>query len=562
MSGVLRVLLAQVIIVMLIGGFVAICAHVFVTGIQYFEVFRTQRHHFFELFGIRVNLVTAGLLLAAYFVVIMVRKIGQMPKWESPADIIYSAQNRNHEIAPKKGFLTIFASFVSLAGGASLGQYGPLVHLGGVIGISVAKCYREVWLGRDVLIGCGVAAAIAAGFNAPIAAIIFAHEAVLRHFSARALTLISIASICSSALNRLLFEPLDIFIVTTEISVSAEIVGISLIAGIVFGISAIFIIRALFFVQGLSNRSPNVYRWTSGAALIYLLLLSQTLPQVLGLGMGLINELFSSVETTQMLLILLFAKVSAVILSLTIGFSGGFVGPALVVGALLGALLAQLAAMFGLSFLTTMLVVSGSAAVAGTVFGAPLAMVILVLELTHSYDLSVAAMLSVVVSTLIFHLFYGHSLFDLQLLARGIDLAKGRIFLELESTKLDALTSEDFLCFQPDTSADIILSKMQDVQQTEGYCLDENGQFLGKISIFDAVSGSNKTAISLAKQDCLKLYCNQSINEAMEVAIDFVGEGLPVLDPKSHKMVGVVSEAHLFNAYSAVTQKVREIETA
>jgi len=562
LSGVLRILLAQVIIVMLIGGFVGICAHIFVAGIQYFEVFRSQKSHLFELFGVQVNLVTAGFLLAAYLVVMMVRKTSQMQKWESPADIIYAAQNRTHEMEPKKGLLTIFASFISLAGGASLGQYGPLVHLGGAIGFAVAKEYRKAWLGRDVLIGCGVAAAIAAGFNAPIAAIIFAHEAVLRHFSARALTLISIASICASALNRLLFEPADIFIVNADISVSAEIVGISLIAGVIFGISAILIIRTLFHVQKLTSSSPRAFRWFAAAGLIYLLVLSQTFPQVLGLGMGLINGLFSGGETMQMLFFLLFAKLSAVILSATIGFSGGFVGPALAIGALLGALLAHFAVVFGLSFLTTMLVVSGSAAVAGTVFGAPLAMVILVLELTHSYDLSVAAMLSIVVSTLIFHLFYGHSLFDLQLLARGVDLAKGRIFLELESTKMDTLISDDFLSFQPDTSADLIFSKMQNSQKTEGYCLDENGQFLGKISIFDVVSGSGKTAASLATRDCLKLYSHQSINEAMKIAIDFVGEGLPVLESQSNKMVGVVSEAHLFEAYSTVNQKVREIETA
>ena len=562
MSGVLRVLLAQVIIVVLIGCFVAICAQFFVAGIQYFEIFRSQKSHLFELFGIEVNLVTAGFLIVAYLVMMLVRKTAHMPKWESPADIIYSAQNRRHEMAPKKGLLTIFASFVSLAGGASLGQYGPLVHLGGTIGIAVARLYHRAWLGRDVLIGCGVAAAIAAGFNAPIAAIIFAHEAVLRHFSARALTLISIASITASALNRLLFEPLDIFSITADISVSAEIVAISLIAGIVFGISAILVIRAFFFVGQFTNRSPGTYRWVAGLGLVYLLLLSQNLPQVLGLGMGLINELFSGEETMEMLLILLFAKVSAVILSVSIGFSGGFVGPALVIGALLGALLAHLASMIGLSFLTTMLIISGSAAVAGPVFGAPLAMVILVLELTHSYDLSVAAMLSIVVSSLIFHLFYGHSLFDLQLLARGIDLAKGRIFLELESIKMGTLASDDYLSFHPDTSAGFILSKMQDSQQTEGYCLDENARFLGKISIFDVVSRTEEVASSLAKKNCLKLYCNQSINEAMEVAIDFVGEGLPVLDMQSHKMVGVVSEAHLFEAYSTVTQKVREIETA
>ena len=296
--------------------------------------------------------------------------------------------------------------------------------------------------------------------------------------------------------------------------------------------------------------------------LIYLLVLSQTLPEALGLGMGIINDLFSNVETAQMLVILLIAKLSAVILSATIGFSGGFVGPALFIGAVLGALLSHLAMVFGMVSLTTLLVVSGSAAVAGTVFGAPLAMVMLVLELTHSYDLSLAAMLSIVVSSLIFHLFYGHSLFDLQLLARGINLAKGRIFLELETMKMAGLAGNDFLSFQPEICRDMILERMQEAQQTEAYCVDKKDVFLGKISIFDVVSSSDITAAQLANSDCLKLYADQSINEAMEVAIDFVGEGLPVLDRATHQLVGIVSESHLFDAYNSVTHQVREIETA
>ena len=105
------------------------------------------------------------------------------------------------------------------------------------------------------------------------------------------------------------------------------------------------------------------------------------------------------------------------------------------------ALLGHVVSFLGISTLTTMLVVSGSAAVAGTVFGAPIAMVLLVLELTYSYDLALAAMLSIVVSSLICHLFFGHSLFDLQLLNRGIDLAKGRVFLELETIRMSELAS-------------------------------------------------------------------------------------------------------------------------
>lgn len=537
-------------------------AHYFVAGIRYFEMFRGQQSYLLELFGFQVNIWTAALLLIAYLVVMIIRHFGQIPKWESPADIIYCAQNRQQEMTPKKGLLTIIASFISLSGGASLGQYGPLVHLGGTLGIATAKWYQRFYLGRDVIIGCGVAAAIAAGFNAPIAAIIFAHEAVLRHFSARALALISIASVSASAINQSLFKPSVIFVLPADITINPEMVAVSLMAGVGFGISAILIIRLLFLVNKFASQSQHAFRFLAFFGLIYLLILSQILPEALGLGMGIINDLFSNVETAQMLVILLIAKLSAVILSATIGFSGGFVGPALFIGAVLGALLGHLAMAFGMMSLTTLLVVSGSAAVAGTVFGAPLAMVMLVLELTHSYDVSLAAMLSIVVSSLIFHLFYGHSLFDLQLLARGINLAKGRIFLELEAMKMEELAGDDFLSFESDIRSDIILARMREVQQTEAYCTDEKGVFLGKISIFDVVAAVDNTASELADRDCLKLYANQSINEAMEAAIDFVGEGLPVLDSASHQLVGVVSEARLFEAYNSVTRQIREIETA
>ena len=100
-----------------------------------------------------------------------------------------------------------------------------------------------------ILLLDAVAAAIAAGFNAPIAAIIFAHEAVLRHFSGRAIAMISISSITASAVNTLFFEPSDIFQEIQIFSISEEMVFVSLIAGAVFGLSAIFIIKSLFFIK-------------------------------------------------------------------------------------------------------------------------------------------------------------------------------------------------------------------------------------------------------------------------------------------------------------------------
>ena len=51
---------------------------------------------------------------------------------------------------------------------------------------------------HDIIIGSGVAAAISAGFGAPIAGIIFAHETVLRHFSMKAVAALAISSMAAN----------------------------------------------------------------------------------------------------------------------------------------------------------------------------------------------------------------------------------------------------------------------------------------------------------------------------------------------------------------------------
>ena len=88
----------------------------------------------------------------------MVKKYLNIARYHGPADVILSAHSKNVELEIKTGFLSTFAAFVSASGGASVGQYGPLVHLGGTIG-SMIKGYTKTVLTRDVFIGCGVAAA-------------------------------------------------------------------------------------------------------------------------------------------------------------------------------------------------------------------------------------------------------------------------------------------------------------------------------------------------------------------------------------------------------------------
>ena len=87
----------------------------------------------------------------------------------------------NNELDIKSGIASTLAAFFSAAGGASVGQYGPLAHFGATLG-SCLKAILKLRISTDIVLGGGVAAAISAGFSNPLTGMIFAHEGILRHF--------------------------------------------------------------------------------------------------------------------------------------------------------------------------------------------------------------------------------------------------------------------------------------------------------------------------------------------------------------------------------------------
>ena len=546
----------------LFGILVSIFANLFVLGLTTAEIYRENSVFNFSFFGFEINPIPIGFLITAFWAVRIIRSVNKITRWDNPSDIIFFAHNRYIKFPIRQSFLAIIASFISLAGGASLGQYGPIVHMGGSFGCFLSNWIRSLSLGRDVLIGCGVAAAISAGFNSPIAGIVFAHEAVLRHFSSRALALISVSSLASTAIGRYFFVSESLFSLQLDFVVSSEFIFLSLCSGIVFGISAIGFIHLFFVVNKFANSSLKHTQYFTILGFIFLILVSQTYPDALGLGMGVVNHSLNAVQPLDVLFMMLLVKLLAVLVSINIGFSGGFFGPALFIGAMIGGMIGHSFSFLDFPFLTTMFVVSGAASVAGTIFGAPLAMVILVLELTGSYDLALSAMLSIIISSLICRLFFAHSFFDLQLLKRKIDIAKGRAFLELETIKVGSIASSQFLAFEEHECCQIILEEMKKNGFTECYCIDSDNKFVGKISIFGVIHNPEMSAAEIADKNCAKLLNTQSINDAIEVAKNFIGEGIPVIEAESRELLGTISEADLFNQHSDEVHQTRKIEAS
>jgi len=512
----------------------------------------------FTLGDMTLSLAPLIAILMAALGIIIIRKIFGITRWHGPADSIYAAHRTDNELDVKAGLGSTIAAFVSASGGASVGQYGPLVHFGATIG-SFMRQLTGNRLTTDIFIGCGVAGAIAAGFNAPIAGVVFAHEAILRHFSVRAVTPIAVASITSAGVSKWLFGDSHTFAVVPPISL-VETLPIALIAGPIFGIVAVLYmlaIRRSAQIAGASGRSP-VKLLLIAAVLTGLV--GMVLPEVLGLGTGAVLDMLNLKMALTFLLIILVAKTILTALCVGFGLFGGLFSPALFVGAAAGGSLHQILASLGITIGGPVMVVCGMAAVASAVIGAPVTGILIMLEMTMSYEYALATMLSVVTAALISQYLYGHSFFDRQLLDRGIDIAQGRGHLEMMETSIDAIVSQDYLSAGTQDTKAIVLPRMIAQGVSEGYVLD-SGRFCGKFTLQALIPlEDNQSIMDAVDADPVFIKHDASILQAIEIASDFVGESIPIIDQDQQEMQGVVTEGDIFSLYLKTQSTIMDLE--
>jgi CIC family chloride channel protein len=512
----------------------------------------------FLLFGYQTVLLCAGMSI-----LIIIRRLFKIQRWHGPADIVHAAHTDISLLSFKTGAATIVSVFISVVAGGSVGIYGPLVHVGGYLARVFHSLFRTNILSQDMIIGCGVAAAISAGFNAPIAGMIFAHEVVLRHFSMRALAPISIASISSFAVSSWFFE--DVRWLRLDIEVPS-ILFLSfglLISGLFFGLIAVLIMR-LQIGSSKWAASSGFSDWKLGAIAVAICSLTGFfVPEVLGLGPATIQEMLSLQFGVTTLLVFLVSKLIVTAASTCFGFSLGIFSPCLFIGAAAGGISAYFVGFFGFPVSLPIFMVCGMAALSGAVTGAPIAVLVIVIEMTMSYDLAVATMISVGTCSLITFSFGGHSLFDQQLEMRNININAGRVVLKLLEMKVDELAHTNFVKIKKSSSPKAAAKLLAANKTSEGYCLKDDGSLLGKISLPDLVANENlKTIESILEKEPVFLESGSSVESAREIAANFIGEALPVLSVDTRKLLGIVSEADIFTAVLNTQKEVNSLEKA
>jgi len=552
-------MLLSLVLSALFGVLVSLVANYFVMTVKWFATLRFSSNSFFEMNGL--SFAPILWLFLAVFTLYFVRKIFGIDRWHGPADAVYACHRTDNELDLKKGIGSTFAALVSLCGGAPVGQYGPLVNFGATIGSFVSEFLKTRAFTPEILMGCGVAAAISAGFHAPIAGIIFAHEAVLRHFSLRALVPIAVASATSAAFGNWAFGGSALFSIDFVAPELLPLMPALIISGIAFGIAALVYMKLIFFFAAMPPKYKLGYLPFALSAALITGIFGMFFPEVLGLGVDVILRFITEDFGIWAILTLLGLKIFLTTLCVGFGIFGGVFSPALFVGAATGQFMSSLLGYIGLFSTTSILAVSGMAAVAACVVGAPLAVIMIILELTMSYEYAIAALVSTMVAVMISNSLYGHSFFDKQLEQRGIDLSQGRGNLELMFKKIEAIVSQDYLVVSANEKVSSVIKKMSQGNNSEAYCLDKNGKFLGKCKLAEIASAvKSRTVAGFLEKEPVSIKLDASILQAIEVASTFVGESIPVISRSDGKLAGVVTEADIFQAYMSAQVRINDLE--
>nr|MBC6964312.1 H(+)/Cl(-) exchange transporter ClcA [Roseobacter litoralis] len=350
----------------------------------------------------------------------------------SVADVIHGAAMHDGRVETRAGLASSLASMITLGTGGSTGREGPVVHLAAVISTWVnRRLHADGITGRDLL-GCAVAAAVSASFNAPIAGALFALEVVLRHFAVHAFAPIVIASAAGTVINRLEFGDVTEFTLATTGAVQFyQEMPAYLLLGLVCGLIAVAFMKAIFWADDLGTRVqkktglPGYLRPAFAGAMLGGLAIF--FPHIIGVG----YETTSLALTGQLALwnAIVFAILKAVAVAITMAgrMGGGVFSPSLMVGALSGLSFGLIATSVfpDVSSSVTLYALTGMGAVAAAVLGAPISTTLIVFELTGDWQTGLAVMVAVSMSTALASRLVHRSFFLTQLERRGIHLAAG-----------------------------------------------------------------------------------------------------------------------------------------
>ena len=324
---------------------------------------------------------------------------------------------------PLRNAITQFlGAAISIISGHSVGREGPSVHLGAASGSLLGQWLRLPNNSNRTLAACGIAAAIAASFNTPLAGVIFAMEVVMMEYSLVSFAPVILSAVIATTLTQAVFGNDTVFsIPPTQLGSLLELPYVTLM-GIALGSLAALFIHLLQQSTRRTSGWPVWIRCTLGGSAVGGIAL--LVPEVMGIGYDTVNQALLGQLGLSVLLAITAAKLLATALGLGLGLPGGLIGPTLVIGAVAGGAMGIMADTWlpGDIASPAFYAMIGMGTMMGATLQAPLAALTAMLELTANPHIILPGMLALIAGGLVSREIFGKASVYLVLLrAQGQD---------------------------------------------------------------------------------------------------------------------------------------------
>jgi len=363
-----------------------------------------------------------ALVMAGALVIGLLLQLLRAPPRLGVVHVIERLQYHQGRLPLVPAIIQFAAAALAIVCGHSVGREGPTIHLGAATASQLGQRLRLPNNSTRTMVGCGVAAAIAAGFNTPLAGVIFAMEVVLMEYTIAGFIPIILAAVSATALTRSVYGHEAVFTaIPWHFDPVAElpyILALGVLIGVLAGVFTLLTTTA----ARLSVDLPIAVRVLLGGLAVAVI--GVFVPEVLGIGYDTVNRALLGDMLMGSLLLVGLAKIAAAGVCVGLGSPGGLIGPTIFIGATVGAAAGGAAnALFGAGVAPGFYAMLGMGAMMGAVLQAPLAALLALLELTATHDVIMPGMAAVVSAALFSGIVMRQgSIYRLMMLASGLDL--------------------------------------------------------------------------------------------------------------------------------------------
>ncbi|MCC9070787.1 chloride channel protein [Flavobacterium sp. F-65] len=462
--------------------------------------FATYINGILKLSFINSILPIIGILLTVF----VVKRVlgGTIEKGTS--QILYTVAKKASIIPKKQMYAQIITSSLTVGLGGSAGLESPIVVTGAAFGSNYAQNYKLPYKDRTLLIGCGVAAGIAAAFNAPIAGVLFAIEVLLVDVSISAFTPIMISAATGALVSAIVLDENVLLSFKQQQTFDYHNIFFYVLLGVLTGFIAIYYSRNFQRVEHyFSKLKMSAYKKALfGSSMLAILIF--IFPTLFGEGYESIktlsesdpgklldNTLFESFRNNQWVLLLfvgctMMVKVFASGLTIGSGGNGGNFAPSLFLGSYIGYFFSKLISLTGLTQLPiSNFTMVGMAGILSGLFHAPLTAIFLIAEITGGYSLMIPLMIVSSISFAISKRFEKYSLDVKGLAQKGHAFTSNKDSNILSTLEIDSIIQTDYLTVSPDEHLSKLVDYISHSNQVVFAVINSDSELVGIVHFND-----------------------------------------------------------------------------